>query len=48
MNILTILPLVNWGMGVAIISVFALVCVVLSVLVYNMANSDSLSSINTK
>ncbi len=35
------LPLVNWGMGSAIIGVFALVCVILVVVVYNMVTSDS-------
>jgi|TARA_R110000823_G_scaffold315579_1_gene448416 ABC-type spermidine/putrescine transport system permease subunit I len=31
----TILPLANWGVGTAIIIVFAVVCVVLSVMVIN-------------
>lgn len=35
----TILPLVNWGMGTTIIVVFAIVCVVLSVVVYRLVNS---------
>ena len=35
------IPLVNWEMGSVIISVFALVCVILVVVVYNMVNSDS-------
>ena len=35
------LPLVNWGMGSTIIGVFALVCVILVVVVYNMVTSDS-------
>ncbi|HNP68721.1 MAG TPA: hypothetical protein PKH16_12515 [Aequorivita sp.] len=30
-----ILPLANWGVGTAIIIVFAVVCVVLSVMVIN-------------
>ncbi|MDX1271339.1 hypothetical protein [Bizionia paragorgiae] len=34
------LPLVNWGMGAAIIGVFALVCVVLAAVVINMVKSD--------
>lgn len=36
----TIIPLVNWGMGTAIIIVFGVVCVGLVVLVINMINSD--------
>ena len=39
MKNLLITPLVNWGMGAAIIGVFALVCVVMVLVVYNMANS---------
>jgi len=35
-----ILPLVNWGMGAAIIGVFALVCIVLAAVVINMVKSD--------
>ncbi len=31
--------LVNWGMGTAIIIVFAVVCVVLSVVIYTMVQS---------
>ena len=34
------LPLVNWGMGTVIIVFFAVVCVVLALVVYNLANSD--------
>jgi len=37
------LPLVNWGMGTVIIGVFALVCVVLVLVVYNLANTDKKS-----
>lgn len=33
------LALVNWGMGTAIIIVFAVVCVILSVVIYTMAQS---------
>ncbi|RKS53687.1 hypothetical protein BC962_1941 [Gillisia mitskevichiae] len=36
----TIIPLVNWGMGTALIIVFGIVCVALVVLVINMINSD--------
>lgn len=39
MNLIN-LPLVNWGMGTIIIGVFALVCIVMSLVVYNLANSD--------
>ncbi|MFC4635007.1 hypothetical protein ACFO3O_13885 [Dokdonia ponticola] len=35
-----ILPLVNWGMGAIIIGVFAIVCIVMIVVIYNLANSD--------
>ncbi|WP_262497871.1 hypothetical protein [Marixanthomonas spongiae] len=35
----TIIPLVDWGMGTAIIGVFAVVCVVLTIVVYSMVNS---------
>ncbi|GER58090.1 hypothetical protein [Patiriisocius marinus] len=40
MKNLLVTPLVNWGMGAAIIGVFALVCVVLVFVVYSMASSD--------
>jgi ABC-type spermidine/putrescine transport system permease subunit I len=36
----TIIPLVNWGMGTALIIVFGVVCVALVILVVNMINSD--------
>jgi len=39
MNLL-FLPLVNWGMGTVIIGVFALVCIVLTAIVMNMAKTD--------
>ncbi|MGB0980576.1 MAG: hypothetical protein ACPGUH_00620 [Winogradskyella sp.] len=35
-----ILPLVNWGMGIVIIGVFAIVCIVMALVVYNLANSE--------
>ena len=35
-----ILPLVNWGMGTIIIGVFAVVCIVMTLVVYNLANSE--------
>ena len=38
MNFVNI-PLVDWGMGTAIIVVFAIVCVVLSVVIYTMVQS---------
>jgi len=40
MNLEVIVPLVNWGLGTAIIAVFGVVCVVLVILVVNMINSD--------
>lgn len=36
----TVIPLVDWGMGTALIIVFGLVCVGLVLLVLNMINSD--------
>ncbi|MGB5982298.1 MAG: hypothetical protein WBG46_09150 [Nonlabens sp.] len=33
------LPLVNWGNGTIMIGVFALVCIVLVTVIYNMVNS---------
>ncbi|WP_170234435.1 MULTISPECIES: hypothetical protein [Bizionia] len=41
------LPLVNWGMGVAIIGVFALVCIVLTAVVINMVKSDKKAKTKT-
>ncbi len=35
------IPLVNWGMGSVLIGVFALVCIVMAVVIYNMANSNN-------
>jgi len=35
----TIFPLVNWGMGTLIIGIFALVCIVLSLVVYSLISS---------
>ncbi len=40
MNLQTIIPLVNWGLGTALIIVFGVVCVGLVILVVNMINSD--------
>ena len=37
---MNIIPLVNWGMGTIIIGVFALVCIVMAAVVYNLINSD--------
>ncbi|WP_173362635.1 hypothetical protein [Christiangramia forsetii] len=39
MNLQVIVPLVNWGLGTAIIAVFGIVCVVLVILVVTMINS---------
>ena len=36
----TIIPLVNWGMGTALIIFFGVVCVALVILVISMVNSD--------
>lgn len=35
-----ILPLVNWAMGAIIIGVFVIVCIVMVVVIYNLANGD--------
>ena len=35
------IPLVNWGMGSILIGVFALVCIIIAIIVYNMANSNN-------
>ncbi|MGB1211470.1 hypothetical protein CLV86_0045 [Lacinutrix venerupis] len=35
-----IIPLVDWGMGATLIGVFALVCIVLSLVVINMVKGD--------
>jgi glucose uptake protein GlcU len=37
---MNLIPLVNWGMGTIIIGVFAIVCIVMSLVIYNLANSD--------
>lgn len=34
------LPLVDWGMGTAIIGVFVVVCIVIVLVVLQMMNSD--------
>lgn len=34
------LPLVDWGMGTIIIGVFAIVCLIIALVVYNLANSS--------
>lgn len=34
------LPLVDWGMGTAIIGVFALVCIALVAVVFNLSKTD--------
>lgn len=34
-----ILPLANWGIGTIIIGVFAIVCIVMTVVVFNLVNS---------
>ena len=38
--ILQNLPLVDWSMGVALIAVFAVVCVVLVLVVYSLMKGD--------
>lgn len=39
MNIITNIPLVDWGMGTTIIVIFGLVCVVLASIIYSMVQS---------
>lgn len=34
------IPLVDWGMGTALIGVFVVVCVILVLVVLNLMNSD--------
>lgn len=43
MNLL-FLPLVNWGMGAAIIGVFVIVCVVMVAIVMNLVKGDKKES----
>lgn len=40
MNLL-FLPLVNWGLGTIIIGVFALVCIILVVVIYNLSRGTN-------
>ena len=35
-----IIPLVDWGMGTALIAVFAVVCVVLVLVILSLMNGD--------
>lgn len=35
--------LVNWGMGAAILGIFAVVCIVISVVIYSMVQSEKRS-----
>ncbi|MEP0262596.1 hypothetical protein [Dokdonia sp.] len=35
-----IIPLVNWGIGTILIGVFAFVCIIIALIVYNMIQSD--------
>lgn len=35
------LPLVNWGMGTIFIGVFALVCIILVAVIYNLSREPS-------
>jgi hypothetical protein len=35
-----ILHLVNWGMGAILITLFAVVCIVMVLIVYNLASND--------
>lgn len=42
--ILNNIPLVNWGMGSILIGIFALVCIVMALVIYNMANAGKKDS----
>ncbi|ARN78868.1 hypothetical protein BST97_13200 [Nonlabens spongiae] len=44
----TNLPLANWGNGTIMIGVFALVCIVLVAVIYNMVNSKPADQTNDK
>nr|WP_169933504.1 hypothetical protein [Nonlabens sp. Ci31] len=44
MKITSIIPLVNWAMGAILIGVFAVVCVVIILVVYNMVKADKKDS----
>jgi hypothetical protein len=44
MKTTSIIPLVNWGMGAIIIGVFAVVCVVMIFIVYNMVTTGKKDS----
>jgi hypothetical protein len=44
--ILNNILLVNWGMGSVLIGVFAIVCIVMALVIYNMANADKKDSEN--
>lgn len=35
------LPLVNWGLGTVLIGVFALVCMILIVVIYNLSRGTN-------
>mgnify|MGYP003650099570 CR=1 FL=1 len=39
MKTTSIIPLVNWGMGAILIGIFAVVCVVMIFIVYNMVTT---------
>ena len=44
----TNLPLANWGNGTIMIGVFALVCIVLVAVIYNMVNSKPVDQTDSK
>jgi cell division protein FtsX len=48
MKLTSILPLVNWGMGAIIIGVFAVVCIAMVLIIYNMVNSDKKNTKETE
>lgn len=48
MKTISIIPLVNWSMGAIIIGVFAVVCVVMVLIVYNMVKSGKKDTTDTE
>lgn len=43
-----LLPLVNWGLGTIIIGVFAVVCIILVAVIYNLSRSTDKPKIETE
>ncbi|GGG20231.1 hypothetical protein GCM10011344_21110 [Dokdonia pacifica] len=43
-----IFPLVNWVMGAIVIGIFAIVCIVMALVVYNLATGDKKTEKNQR